>query len=104
MPVGAVTADSTSPSPTKVPPVIFTVALASVRLSGSDTVTFGDSTTALPFSVNDALVVPVRVGGSFTAVTLTVVGLAVLRLNEPLPSLSTHVTRRGGVGPATVGV
>src|SRR5262249_59639774 len=94
---------STSPPPTKVPPVISTVAPASVRLSGPDAVTFGDSTTALPFSVNDALVVPVRVGGSFTAVTLTVVVLAVLRLNEPLPSLSTQVTWRGGLGAETGG-
>ena len=38
---------STSPSPAKVPPVTDTVALESVWLSGSATVSEGDSVTVL---------------------------------------------------------
>src|SRR5262249_24622453 len=94
--VPATLARSTSPSPGNAPPVIATVALARVALSGSETATVGDSVTAGPFSVKDASVVPASVGGSFTAVMLIVVVDTELRLLEPLPSLSSQVTVRVG--------
>src|SRR5262252_5654508 len=95
-------ADSTSPSPAKVPPVNATVALISFRLSGSETVTLGDSVTGeRAFSVNDALVVPASVGASLTAVTPMVV---VAMLLDALPSLTTHVTWRVLLAPKLSGL
>ena len=81
-----------SMSPAKVPPVIFTVAWARSRLSGSDTEALPDRVTAAPFSVNVASVVPVRVGGSLTGVMPIVVVWTVLVLLEALPSSSSQVT------------
>src|SRR5262245_56038460 len=96
-------AASTSPSPAKVPPVIATVAPARVRLSGSDTVTAGDSVTGDPFSVYDALAVPASVGGSFTAVMLTMLVVLPVALLA-LPSLSVQVTVRVGAEPKSSGL
>src|SRR5215831_16051762 len=104
MPVPVVFAGSTSPSPANVPPAIFTVAPAQVVLSGSDTVTPGDSVIDAAFSVKLALVATVSVGGSLTAVMLIVVVVTALRLLEPEPSLSSHVTVRVGSAPKLVGL
>ena len=85
----------TSPSLANVPPTIFTVALARLRLSTSETVRALDRVCAAAFSVYDALVATlVSTGGSLIAVMLMVSVCAVLRLNEPEPSLSTQVTVR----------
>src|SRR4249920_3310683 len=101
--VPVVSAASTSPSPTNVPPAIFTVAPVQVGLSGSVTETVGDSTIEAPFSVKLVLVVPsASVGASLTAVTLIVVVVIELRLLEPLPSLSSQVTVRVGLAPRLV--
>ena len=101
---GDAAAASTSPSPANVPPVTATVAPVSVRLSGSATVSDGDSVTVL-LSVNATWAAwPVSVGASLTAVTLMVVVCAALRLNEPLPSLTTQVTVRVGSEPKLVGL
>src|ERR1051325_5202050 len=103
MAVPETSAVSTSPSPANVPPVIATVAPASARLSGSDTVTDGDNVTGDPFSVNDALTAPASVGASFTAVMLTTdVTLLVALL--ALPSLSVQVTVRVGAEPKSSGL
>ena len=52
-------AASRSPSPAKLPPTILTVAPVNVWLSGSDTVTLGDSVVGVGlFSVKAALAVP----------------------------------------------
>ena len=85
---------STSPSPANVPPATFTVALVMPRLSGSVTVTDGDSVTVCPSVKATVPAVAVSVGGSLTAVMLSVEVTTVLRLNEPLPSLSCQVTVR----------
>ena len=98
--VPAVDAASTSASPENVPPVIETVALASVRLSGSVTETAPDSVTAPPSSVKWTLEATLAsVGASLTATTLTVVVANELRLFDPLPSLSSQVTVRVGFAP-----
>src|SRR5262249_22530321 len=98
--VPVVLAERTSPSPAKLPPVMDTVALARFRLSGSATVTLGESTTDAPFSVNDTeAAVPASVGGSLSAPMLPVGVATELRLLEPLPSLSSHVTVRVGFEP-----
>ena len=65
---------SWSPSPAKVPPMIFTVALARFWLSGSATEAAPDSVTAAPFSVKVAPAAMLdSVGASFVAVMPTVV-------------------------------
>ncbi len=80
------------------------VAWASVRLSGSETVTADDSVTAAPSSVKAASVATFdSVGGSLTLVMLTVVVTAVLRLFDPPPSSSTQVRVRVGREPKSVG-
>src|SRR5262249_17463221 len=88
-------AASTSLSPAKVPPVTATVALASLRVSGSATVTIGDKVVGGCSSVHDATAAPSdSAGASFTAVMLTVVVAGALRLDGPEPSLATQVTVR----------
>src|SRR5438128_298551 len=99
MAVPVVFAASSSPSPAKLPPVIAAVALASVRLSGSAAVSDGDAATVCPGRQVTLAVTADSVGGSFTLVMLTVSVTAVLRLFDPLPSLSTQVTRRVGFEP-----
>ena len=102
--VPVVLAASMSWSLAKVPPVIETVALASVRLSGSVTATAPASVTAPAASVNCWLVATLpSVGGWLRLVTETVVVTAVLRLLEAPPSLSTQVTVRVGSEPKSVG-
>ena len=98
MPVPAVLAARTSPSPAKVPPAIDTVADTRSRLSGSVTEAAGDKVTVW-LAVKATLAAAVSVGGSLIAVMLTVVVCAVERLNEPAPSLSTQVMVRVGVEP-----
>src|SRR5690242_4906082 len=94
--VPATLAASTSPSPANVPPVNATVALAMLRLSGSATVTDGDSVTAGPFSVKDALVVPASVGASSTPTTVSVVVVTLLAPSglPSAPSSTFHVIVR----------
>src|SRR5262245_2984276 len=101
--VPATFAESTSPSPGNVPPVIATVAPARLRLSTSDTTADGDSVTGDPFSVKDASAVQARVGGSLTAVMLTVVVTLAVALLAP-PSSSVQVTVRVGAEPKSVGL
>ena len=84
MPVPVVEVDSTSPSPEKVPPAIFTVAPASLRLSGSDTVTALDSVTALPSVKLTLLATLASVGASLTLVTVSVVVASALVATPPL--------------------
>src|SRR5215470_19752062 len=99
--VPVVSAVSTSPSLGNVPPVIATVALAKVRLSGS----LSDAVLAsvigiVPSSVYWAVDgIFVSVGVSLTLLTVMVVVWTVLRLFDALPSLSTHVTVRNGLEP-----
>src|ERR1043166_7808547 len=95
--VPATLAESTSPSPAKVPPVIFTVAFAILRLSGSDTDNVGESCTGLP-SRNDRVGnTEVRVGASLIAVMLTVGVAAVLPTLKS--SFTPQVTVRVGSEP-----
>src|SRR5215470_7869978 len=89
-----VVAASTSPSPANVPAVIFTVALANVRLSGSDTTAADDNVFAPAFSVKLA------VGGSFTPTTLTV---AVCGALVSRPSLIEKLSVRELSEPKSVG-
>src|ERR1043166_933720 len=84
-------AASTSPSPAKVPPVIFTVALASVIVSGSDTVMLGEIVMVCCGTNITAAATFDNVGASLTAVTTTVVNCGELVLFEPLPSFTLQV-------------
>src|SRR5215470_8915147 len=95
-----VVAASTSPSPANVPAVIFTVALANVRLSGSDTTAADDSVFAPAFSVKLAVAATVAVGGSFTPTTVTV---AVCGALVSSPSFTTQVSERALSEPKLVG-
>ena len=97
----AVVAASTSPSPANVPPVSATVALVNVVVALlSVSVTAGASVVAVPFSVN-AAVAGTRIAGPRWMSTVVV--WAVLRLNEPGPSLSTQVTVRVGLALPLLG-
>ena len=89
--VPVVVAPSTSPSPANEPPVIATVAFASVRLSGSATAAADDRSFAPPFSVKLAVAVPLSVGGSFTPTTVTVAVCGALVIS---PSLIEKVSVR----------
>src|SRR5215831_9230049 len=99
--VFVVVAASTSPSPANLPAVMETVALANVRLSGSDTTAADDTVFAPAFSVKLAVAATVAVGGSFTPTTVTVVvcGELVIR-----PSLIEKVSRRDVSEPKFVGL
>src|ERR1700720_4846952 len=97
----AVLKPSTSPSPMNLPPLIDTVALARVTLSGSNTETDGDNVTVWPWRKLTGEVNDVSVGGM--CAMLIVVFCAVLRLFEAEPSLSTQVTVRVGLLPALLG-
>src|ERR1051325_9460640 len=87
---------STSPSPENLPPLTETVALATVRLSGSDTVIEGDSVTLVLTANGTAVVWFDTVGGSSTAVMLMVVVATLLRLLVEETSSTTQVTVRLG--------
>src|SRR5215475_5318752 len=99
LPVGV--ALSTSPSPAKVPPKIFTVALDRFGLSRSVTVMAGDSVVVLPWVKAMVAATLLRLGGTFAMSTVVVTGP--LRLNEPEPSLSTQVTVRVLLAPKLFG-
>src|SRR5215471_6857185 len=102
--VPATLAERISPSPAKVPPVIDTVAPARLRLSGSDAEAAPDSVTAPPPWVKLAEAATLlKVGASLTLVMPIVVVATLLRLNEPEPSLTTHVTVRVGFEPKSFG-
>src|ERR1043166_358205 len=94
-------AASTSPSPTKVPPLIATVAATSVRLSGSDAAAAPDKVTAPAPWVNvaDAATL-LRVGASLTVVMPAAGGCGAL---EAKPSLSPHVPVRVVLEPKFFG-
>src|SRR5580700_11447718 len=96
--VPVVVAASTSPSPLNVPPVTATVALASARLSGSVTVTLGDSVTSVERPALTEVATPLNVGGSSTFATDRVVVTGVLvsepPLAVPLGSFKTQVRVR----------
>src|SRR5258708_5761994 len=74
MPVPATFAASTSPSPAKVPAVIFTVTLASVGLPPSVTVRAGERATAPPFCVKDAVAAASITGPTTTGTFARLVG------------------------------
>src|SRR6516165_610900 len=102
LPVGV--AESASASPANVPPVTATVALASLRLSGSATDTVGDKVVGACSSVHDATVVPSDSdGGSLTLVTVSVVVESALvslpPLSVPLGSVACHVIVRVRLEP-----
>src|ERR1051325_9264042 len=97
-------AASTSPSPAKVPPVIFTVALVSVRLSGSDTEIAGEMVIVCCGRKFTALATFDNVGASLMAVIATVVNCGVLVLFEALPSLTVQVSTRLRNEPSLVGL
>src|SRR5262249_46738634 len=100
MAVPVVVAARKSPSPAKVPPAIRTVALASVTLSASDMVTLGAKVAAPAPWVKDALAgTPDSAGGLLTAVMLSVVVCAALRLFDAPPSSSTQLRVRLGLEP-----
>src|SRR5580704_6306557 len=93
---------STSPSPLNLPPDIETVALASLRSSGSVAETADDNVTGAPSSVKAALVATLlQVGGSLTLVTLTVVVCGALPTFAE--SAMTQVMVRVGLDPKSVG-
>ena len=93
---------STSPSPAKVPPVIFTVALAILRLSTSDTVSVGEICRVVP-AVNVTVgATAVRVGASLMPVMLTVVVATALWMLKS--SATVQVTVRVGSEPKSVGL
>ena len=95
--VPATLAESTSPSPAKPPPTIWTVALARSRLSGSVTESVGDSGSVLP-SVKPAVAVSeAAAGASLTAVRWTVVVAAALAMLKS--SFTTQVMVRVGSAP-----
>src|SRR5262249_40942997 len=82
----------------------FTVAPVRVVLSGSVTVTVGESTNEAPFSVKPVAVVPsASVGASVTAGMLIVVVTTQLRLLEPLASLNSQGRVLVGLAPKLVG-
>src|ERR1051325_8519300 len=100
MAVPVVVAAKRSPSLAKVPPAIRTVALASLRLSASDTVTFDANVVAAAPWVKDALAgTPASAGELLTAVMLTVVVCGALRLFDAPPSSSAQVRVRVGLEP-----
>ena len=85
-------AESTSWSLANVPPVIDTVALARLKLSGSPTATAPDNVTAPPSSVKCALAATLpSVGGSLTPTTLTV---SVCTALSSRPSFTVHTKAR----------
>src|SRR5262249_41491452 len=92
---------SLSPSPVKVPPVIETVALDKLVLSKSETVIAGEIVVVLPWGKLSEGATEISVRGS--CAMLIVVVAAVLRLNEPEPSLSTQVTVRVGLALPLLG-
>src|SRR6267142_67517 len=99
--VPVVVAVRTSPSPANVPPVIWTVALARSRLSGSDTERVGDRVSVLP-STNEATdATDDSTGGSLMAVRLTVVVAGALAMLKS--SVTTKGTVRVGAEPKSVG-
>ena len=67
-------------------------------MSGSVTDRLGDSVRVWPVT-NRSVAAAATVGASLTAVMPMVVVWAALRLNEPLPSLTTQVTVRVGFEP-----
>src|ERR1043166_4412756 len=81
-------AESTSPSPAKLPPVTLTVALDRLALSKSVTVTLGDSVVLLPWVKPTDGATDVSVGGS--CAMLIVVWAALVAA----PSLTTQLTVR----------
>src|SRR5262249_46338247 len=95
--VPIVVAASTSPSPANVPPVIATVALTSVRLSGSDTNNAGDTVTVGWVTATNAVTLE-SAGGLLTA-TMLMVSLAVAMLLLAVPSLTVHWALRVGPDP-----
>src|ERR1051325_8512305 len=95
---------STSPSPENLPPLTETVALATVRLSGSDSVIADDSVTLVLTAKATAVVWFDSVGGSSTAVMLMVVVAVALRLLVAPPSFTTQGTGRGRLGPKSAGL
>src|SRR5262249_10124295 len=89
-------------------PVIATVALTRLRLSGSVTDTLGDNVTNACSSVKDALAATFdKVGGSLTLVTLTVEVTGVLTSTPPfavpLGSIKVEVAVPAGSEPKLVG-
>ena len=92
-----VVAPSTSPSPANVPPVIFTVALASVALSMSETVMAGDTAVVLPWVKAIEGATLLSVGGMCAMSTVVVTGA--LELLLPLPSLTTQLMVRVELAP-----
>src|SRR5690242_9294604 len=96
-------AASTSPSLANVPPVIDTVALTSLRLSGSETASVGEIVVADDGETVSDEATFESVGASLTLVMVTVVVCAVLVSNEADPSLSTQVTVRVVLDPKLVG-
>src|SRR5258705_272936 len=99
--VPAVAAASTSPA--NAPPVMATVALASLGLSGSLTDAAPDSVTGPAFSVNDLSTVPDKIGASLSAVMAIVVVVTPAPLLA-LPSLRVQVTVRVALEPKFVGL
>src|ERR1043166_7029922 len=95
-------AESTSPSPAKLPPVMETVALTKLALSKSVTVMLGDIVVVLPWVNANEETTDVSVGGS--CAILMVVVAALLRLNELPPSLRTQVTVRVGLALPLLGL
>src|SRR5689334_21134620 len=107
MPVPAVVAASWSPSPENVPPVICTVALLSVRLSGSDTESAGEMTSDGCYGQATRSAAFVKLGGSSTLAMPMLEVTGVLRLSPPLAMppgcINVQVLARLGFQPKLVG-
>src|SRR5262249_2347093 len=106
--VPVVVAPSTSPSPAHVPPVIASVALASLRLSASLTAAVGDRVMVCPWNDTAAEAATFeKVGASLILVMLTVEVTGVLTsvppLAVPLGSIKVQVSVRVAFEPKLVG-
>src|SRR4051794_21257718 len=96
--VPAVFAASTSPSPTNVPAVIFTVAFVRVWLSGSDSARLGAMVSVWPRWNGTRVGTEVSVGRSLTAV-MPIVVVALVTALLALPSLRVQTRVRLGFDP-----
>src|SRR5258708_21608897 len=99
MPVPATFAAGTSPSPAKVPAVIFTVTLASVGLPPSVTARAGGGATAPPLCVKDAVAAAWSTGQTTTGTFARLVGssppeLAPLTESSDVPAAVPLLTHR----------
>src|SRR5262249_33939698 len=100
----ATLAANTSPSPAKAPAVTLTVALASVRLSGSLTEAAGAMVSVWPITKCRSAATFDSVGASLTAGIATGGNAGAVRLLEAERSLAVQVSTRLKFEPKLVGL